>query len=129
MGYGLGPGVKGGFWTRKVLRGRYEEVQFYLFPSENTKTIASIISIILDFICSYSLVAMSDRKQESTSLKHVGVPNHRGRATQQRYVPATDEEKSLEKRVNLKLDLTVVLVLALGFIVSEPARTGSDYRF
>lgn len=70
---------------------------------------------------------MPDGKQESTSLKHVGVPTHRERSTQQHYVPATDEANSLEKRVNLKLDLTVVLVLALGFIVSRPGGTGSDH--
>lgn len=40
--------------------------------------------------------------------------------TQQRpvhYVPRNDEEKRLDKRVNLKLDLFVVTILALEFIV------------
>lgn len=51
--------------------------------------------------------------------KHVEIVTHNGRAIQQHYEPETDEEKSLERRVNLKLDMTVVLVLALGFIVCD----------
>ena len=34
------------------------------------------------------------------------------------YLPATDEEKALDKTINRKLDFTVLLVLAISFIVS-----------
>ena len=35
------------------------------------------------------------------------------------YVPQTGDEKALDRRVNLKLDLCVTLVLAWGFILCE----------
>lgn len=57
-------------------------------------------------------------KQEDV-LEHVDNVNRNGRATQQHYEPTTDEEKSLERRLNFKLDLSVVLILAIGFIVSQ----------
>jgi hypothetical protein len=34
------------------------------------------------------------------------------------YQPRTDDDRRLDKRVNLKLDVFVVTILALGFIVS-----------
>lgn len=36
------------------------------------------------------------------------------------YLPANDEEKALDKTINRKLDFTVLLVLAISFIVSLP---------
>ncbi|KAL4926707.1 major facilitator superfamily domain-containing protein [Aspergillus undulatus] len=33
------------------------------------------------------------------------------------YVPMSDEEKALDQRVNLKLDFTLLLILAIGFIL------------
>lgn len=57
-----------------------------------------------------------DAKHEDI-LKHAEVAND-GTARQRHYQPATDEEKALDRRVNLKLDTTVVLILAIGFIVS-----------
>lgn len=42
----------------------------------------------------------------------------RGRAVH--YSPQTDEERRLDKKVNFKLDLCVVSILALEFIVSTP---------
>lgn len=35
------------------------------------------------------------------------------------YEPATDEEKALDRRVNLKLDFIVLSLLAVEFIVSH----------
>ena len=42
------------------------------------------------------------------------------RASQTFYKAETDEEKALDKRVNLKLDFTVVAILAVQFIVCFP---------
>src|SRR6478609_236006 len=36
------------------------------------------------------------------------------------YLPATDEEKALDKTINRKLDFTVLLILAISFIVGFP---------
>jgi hypothetical protein len=40
------------------------------------------------------------------------------------YVPVTDEEKALDRKVNMKLDMVVLLILSVSFIVSRrnPAR-------
>jgi len=37
------------------------------------------------------------------------------------YVPATEEERHLDRRVNAKLDAVVLVILAISFIVSPPA--------
>jgi hypothetical protein len=37
------------------------------------------------------------------------------------YLPATDEERALDKRVNLKLDCVVILILSINFIVYSPS--------
>jgi hypothetical protein len=37
------------------------------------------------------------------------------------YVPATDEERALDRRVNLKLDCVVLLILSINFIVCSPS--------
>lgn len=42
------------------------------------------------------------------------------------YRPQSDAEKRLDKRVNLKLDLIVVTLLAVEFIVSAPSRPRPD---
>lgn len=60
---------------------------------------------------------MADIKDNA--VQRVEIVTHNGRAIQQHYEPKTDEEKTLERRVNLKLDMTVVLILAIGFIVSD----------
>lgn len=60
---------------------------------------------------------MTDALKKDHAAKHLEVVDGHGRARQQHYEPKTDEERTLDRRVNLKLDLTVVLVLALGFIV------------
>lgn len=41
------------------------------------------------------------------------------RGVQSHYVPVTDDEKALNKRVNRKLDCFVLSLLALEFIVSS----------
>lgn len=40
------------------------------------------------------------------------------RSTVAHYEPVTEEEKALDRRVNLKFDLCVIVFLSLGFIVS-----------
>lgn len=42
------------------------------------------------------------------------------------YLPANDEEKALDKTINRKLDFTVLLVLAISFIVSLPLPPSSS---
>jgi hypothetical protein len=37
------------------------------------------------------------------------------------YEPATEEEKSLDRRINMKLDLCVTLLLSIGFILCGSA--------
>lgn len=36
------------------------------------------------------------------------------------YTPVNEEERNLDKRVNWKLDITVLLILSISFIVREP---------
>lgn len=43
------------------------------------------------------------------------------------YVPVTDEEKALDKSINLKLDFTVLLVLAIGFILCGIDKTNVGF--
>lgn len=43
------------------------------------------------------------------------------------YRPQSDAEKRLDKKVNLKLDLIVVTLLAVEFIVGAPSRPRSDH--
>lgn len=45
----------------------------------------------------------------------------------QGYEPKTDEAKALDKRVNLKLDLVVVLILAIDFILCGIDKTNIGY--
>jgi hypothetical protein len=49
-----------------------------------------------------------------------------GEAVVRHYVPATEEEKHLDKRINAKLDAVVLSILAISFIVSKPANQPSD---
>ena len=44
------------------------------------------------------------------------------------YLPATDEEKALDKTINRKLDFTVLLILAISFIVSFPNLIALPYK-
>jgi hypothetical protein len=43
------------------------------------------------------------------------------------YEPLTDEAKALDKRVNLKLDFVVVLMLAIDFILCGIDKTNIGY--
>jgi len=43
-----------------------------------------------------------------------------GEAVVRHYVPATDEERQLDRRVNAKLDAVVLVILAISFIVRLP---------
>lgn len=43
------------------------------------------------------------------------------------YEPLTDEAKALDKRINLKLDFIVVLVLAIDFILCGIDKTNIGY--
>jgi hypothetical protein len=49
------------------------------------------------------------------------------RSTAVHYVPYTEEEKILDRRVNLKFDFCIILILSLGFIVCLISRQ-KDYR-
>lgn len=55
-------------------------------------------------------------------VKHLEVIDNVSRSHQQFYKPVTDEEKALDRRVNLKLDFCVVAILAINFIVSISAK-------
>jgi hypothetical protein len=64
-----------------------------------------------------SLAANNDK----TSVAEVEIAKHEAapvRSTVAHYVPATEEEKALDRRVNLKFDLCIIVFLSLGFIVS-----------
>ena len=43
------------------------------------------------------------------------------------YKPANDEEKALDKRINRKLDFTVLAVLAIGFILCGIDKTNVGF--
>lgn len=43
------------------------------------------------------------------------------------YEPLTDEARALDKRVNLKLDFVVVLVLAIDFVLCGTDKTNIGY--
>ena len=43
------------------------------------------------------------------------------------YKPVTEEEKALDKRINRKLDFTVLLVLAIGFILCGIDKTNVGF--
>lgn len=45
----------------------------------------------------------------------------------QGYEPKTEEEKALDKRVNLKMDFVVVLILAIDFILCGIDKTNIGY--
>lgn len=65
-----------------------------------------------------SLAATNDK----TSVAEIEIAKHERppvRSTVAHYVPATEEEKALDRRVNLKFDLCIILFLSLGFIVSH----------
>lgn len=47
--------------------------------------------------------------------KHEAAPV---RSTVAHYAPATEEEKALDRRLNLKFDLYIIVFLSLGFIVN-----------
>jgi dUTPase len=65
-----------------------------------------------------SLAATNDKPSvaEVEIAKHERAPV---RSTVAHYVPATEEEQALDRRVNLKFDLCIILFLSLGFIVSR----------
>ncbi|KAJ5558736.1 hypothetical protein N7461_002708 [Penicillium sp. DV-2018c] len=49
------------------------------------------------------------------------------RSTVPQYVPFTEEEKALDRRVNLKLDIFVIIILSLGFILLGIDKTNVGY--
>lgn len=55
------------------------------------------------------------------------VQNDVARQHQTHYRPVDDEEKGIDRRVNLKLDLIVVSLLAVEFIVSKIANTSNAF--
>ena len=58
---------------------------------------------------------------DKTSVAEVEVAKHEPapvRSTVAHYEPFTEEERALDRRVNLKFDLCVIVFLSLGFIVS-----------
>ena len=44
-------------------------------------------------------------------------PHPEAPVTPHHYEPTTDEERSLDRRINMKLDLCVVTILSVGFIL------------
>lgn len=59
---------------------------------------------------------------DKSSIAEVEVAKHEGLSAQARstvahYVPSTEEEKALDRQVNLKFDFCIILILSLGFIV------------
>jgi hypothetical protein len=57
------------------------------------------------------------REKQDIEAEEVELAQSRSRARQTYYVARTEEEKRLDKRLNLKLDVVVVGILALMFIV------------
>ena len=57
----------------------------------------------------------TDDKQETVEFEDAKTM---GEVAVRHYVPATDEERQLDKRVNMKLDAVVLSILAVSFIVS-----------
>ena len=49
------------------------------------------------------------------------------RSTVAHYVPSTEEEKALDRQVNLKFDFCIILILSLGFIVCLASSRLMDY--
>lgn len=54
------------------------------------------------------------------------VQNNAAQLQPTHYRPQSDAERRLDKKVNLKLDLIVVTLLAVEFIVRAPSRSRSD---
>jgi hypothetical protein len=59
------------------------------------------------------------REKQDIEAEEVELAQSRSRARQTYYVARTEEEKRLDKRLNLKLDVVVVGILALMFIVGS----------
>lgn len=69
---------------------------------------------------------------DKTSVAEVEVAKHEPapvRSTVAHYEPVTEEEKALDRRVNLKFDLCVIVFLSLGFIVSCYALSSPAYLY
>ncbi|CEO58390.1 hypothetical protein PMG11_03119 [Penicillium brasilianum] len=73
-----------------------------------------------------SLAAINDKPSvaEVEIAKHEGAPV---RSTVAHYVPATEEEQALDRKVNLKFDLCIILFLSLGFILLGIDKTNIGY--
>lgn len=63
-----------------------------------------------------------DNQVEET--EHKAVSSH---AVTAHYTPVTDEEKALDKIINRKLDFSVLLVLAIGFILCGIDKTNIGF--
>jgi hypothetical protein len=73
------------------------------------------------------MASSATRDAEKTSVyavEHVTTNNDQ---FTQGYEPQTEEAKLLDKRVNLKLDFVVVLVLAIDFILCGIDKTNIGY--
>jgi hypothetical protein len=55
--------------------------------------------------------------QEKPSLSEVENAKKQVVTQVSHYAPMSDDEKALDRRVNLKLDFTLLVILAIGFIV------------
>lgn len=59
------------------------------------------------------------QEKQDIEAEEVELAQSRSRARQTYYVPKTEEERRLDRKLNLKLDVVVVGILALMFIVSS----------
>ena len=63
-----------------------------------------------------------DMEVEETKIQSVG-----SHAVTAHYTPVSDEEKALDKKINRKLDFSVLLVLAIGFILCGIDKTNVGF--
>lgn len=66
----------------------------------------------------------SRRDEDIEETKPQLVASH---STTAHYTPVTEEEKALDKTINRKLDFTVLLVLAIGFILCGIDKTNVGF--
>jgi hypothetical protein len=75
------------------------------------------------------MVTSNNNDAEKTSvyaIEHVASPTSNDHLTQG-YKPKTEEARLLDKRINLKLDFIVVLVLAIDFVLCGIDKTNIGY--
>lgn len=67
------------------------------------------------------MTTSSEIANDKASVAELEIAKHEAapvRSTIAHYIPATEEEKALDRRVNLKFDLYIIVFLSLGFIVN-----------